>query len=267
MSSFAADAITLAAGAAGSLAGILDQLAAGLQLPDPPGAQLRSDAALITDVLVPSLETAAEVAAIGVIVAGDAILVGQAAVTNGQQATNSPILYAPGAPTARDAAPAFYAAATATNTALPMIASPGRGRAAGLARALCAAAEASFLGQAFLAEAQSNFADRQSAQDASQRIQAAMDAASDRIAGAIGGSVFAILATAAAQANAHIAAAAADLRPVVVVTAPRSFPATALAYALYGDPARAAELVARNNCGTSLFMPPTFEALAPSKSV
>ena len=41
-------------------------------------------------------------------------------------------------------------------------------------------------------------------------------------------------------------------------------PSTALAYALYGDPARGAELAARNAAGCPLFLGPTIEALSPS---
>ena len=42
-----------------------------------------------------------------------------------------------------------------------------------------------------------------------------------------------------------------------------SFPSTALAWRLYGDPARAEDLVARNRVATPLFMATNFEALAP----
>ena len=40
----------------------------------------------------------------------------------------------------------------------------------------------------------------------------------------------------------------------------------ALAWALYGDPSRAAELVERNRVGTSLFMPAAIDALSPDAS-
>lgn len=266
MASAVEEAIGLAATASVSLAGVLGGLAATLVLPDPPGSKVRSDADLIGGVLAPAILTAADVAAIGALIAADAILVGRAAVPNGQDPATVPQIPSPTAPSSRDAATAFYAAAAAATTALPMIVSPGRGYAGGLARALCASAEASFLGQAFVAEANSNFADRQSALDAAARIGAAMDDASDRIARCAGRGVFDLLDTAARQAAQYVATLAADLRPVVLVRAGRSFPSVALAYALYGDPSRAPDLVARNRCGTGLFMPPVFEALAPDRS-
>jgi hypothetical protein len=257
MASFSADSINLAALAAVSLAELLDTLAADLFLPDPPGGQIRSDADLVATLLAPALRDAADVATIGALIASDAILIGKATAPNSDDES---------APSARDAANGFYTAATGTLSALPRIVSPGRLRAAGLAQALCAVAEASFLGQAFLAEAQSEFADRQSAEEARQRIADAMDAARDRIAQAIGGEVLAILSEAAHQATAHIVALTADLRPTVLVTASRSYPSTALAYALYGDPSRGGGLVTRNRSGTPLFMPASFEALAPDPS-
>ena len=55
-------------------------------------------------------------------------------------------------------------------------------------------------------------------------------------------------------------------QPVVRVEASRSFPSTALAWSLYGDPTRAEELVRRARCGTPLFMPATFEAVSPQSA-
>jgi hypothetical protein len=56
---------------------------------------------------------------------------------------------------------------------------------------------------------------------------------------------------------------AADRAPLVRVETGVSLPATVLAWRLYGDPARAADLVARNRVATPCLMPAAFEAAAP----
>ena len=48
------------------------------------------------------------------------------------------------------------------------------------------------------------------------------------------------------------------------MTTKRSLPALVLAWKLYQDPSRAAELVARNDIPHPSFMPLRFNALAPS---
>lgn len=91
-----------------------------------------------------------------------------------------------------------------------------------------------------------------------------MDGALDRIAAAsVGQGVIDILGSVARTASEHIASISANLRPIIRAQTPRSAPSSAIAFALYGDPARAVELVARNNCGTPLFMPTSLDALAP----
>jgi prophage DNA circulation protein len=52
-----------------------------------------------------------------------------------------------------------------------------------------------------------------------------------------------------------------DLAPVAIVEAPRSMPSLWWAWRLYGDPARAAEIVARNGVPHPSFIPARFEAL------
>jgi len=52
------------------------------------------------------------------------------------------------------------------------------------------------------------------------------------------------------------------LAPVIVVESARIMPSLALAWALYADPNRASELVARNNVRHPSFMPRTIEALS-----
>lgn len=56
---------------------------------------------------------------------------------------------------------------------------------------------------------------------------------------------------------------AATRAPLVRVETGVSLPATLIAWDLYGDPSRDAELVDRNECGTAFVMPVILEALAP----
>lgn len=56
---------------------------------------------------------------------------------------------------------------------------------------------------------------------------------------------------------------AANLKPLVRVETGLSLPSTLLAWKLYGDPSRAAELVARNKVATACFMPAALTAVAP----
>ena len=72
-----------------------------------------------------------------------------------------------------------------------------------------------------------------------------------------------VLQATARYATEFLVEEASELRPIVRVEAQRSWPSTALAWALYGDPARAQELVERNRVGTPLFLPATIEALSP----
>ncbi|HYD05845.1 MAG TPA: hypothetical protein VEC60_08965, partial [Reyranella sp.] len=229
------------AGKTGALA--LTMLGARLRLPDAAATALASQANLIATVLTPRIETPGAAAAIGRILAEQAIAAGTAM----QSIDGGP----------REAATAFYDAASYLTTGLPPTISPAKQRAGVLARAVLACGEAAFLGQAFLAEARSDFTDRRSAVEARGRIAAALEEASDRIAAAAGADIHAILGRAARHATDFLIAEASELRPVVRVEAARSLPSSALAWALYGDPARAGELAERNRCGTPLFMPAT----------
>jgi prophage DNA circulation protein len=55
----------------------------------------------------------------------------------------------------------------------------------------------------------------------------------------------------------------ADLKPVVIVTAPRQLPAIWHAWRLYADPTRAQELIDRSRAPHPAFLSTRFEALAP----
>lgn len=68
-------------------------------------------------------------------------------------------------------------------------------------------------------------------------------------------------------AVAYLTALIADLAPIVTVTAPQSRPALWWAWRLYADPARAVDLVLRNQVTHPSFMPLSFQALAPGFAV
>ncbi len=56
---------------------------------------------------------------------------------------------------------------------------------------------------------------------------------------------------------------AANLKPLVRVETGLSLPSTLLAWQVYGDPSRAAELISRNKVATACFMPSALTAIAP----
>ncbi|MEE7460691.1 hypothetical protein MFUR16E_04755 [Methylobacterium fujisawaense] len=227
-----------------ALAGVVDTLARTLPVPAPTAQAAIAKARYITVIAAPGITTLGDVAAVA------------AGLIGAVQAL------------ARDAAPAdasagLYAAAAATQACAPTSASPALTQAYALARALCVGVEAACLGEAFLAEARTDFADRQSAVAARQRIAVAMDGATDRVAAALGQATLDTLNTAARQASTFLMAELATLRPIARVRTARSMPAMALAWALYRNPARATELVARNRVATPFFMPTILEAVTP----
>ena len=238
-------ALAGAAAAVVTLTGILAGLAARMPV-DAASARAASTAARrLGSIAAPRVRSTADVATIAV---------GLIGAVQGLARACAPA----------DAAPALYAAATATRGCAPVSASPVLTRAYGLARAVCVGMEAACLGEAFLCEARTPFGDRQAASAARDRITAALDDAADRIAAALGQPAAFVLTTTAGQTCAYLADLTGSLKPIVRGEAGRSYPSTQLAWSLYADPARAIDLVARNRCGTPLFMPASFEALAPT---
>ncbi|WP_143061914.1 hypothetical protein [Faunimonas pinastri] len=229
------------------LADALETAAGKIPLSSAVASNLTASTDLVRNVLAPQLTTLTRAAEIGVALATAIGAIGDDAG-------------------AGDIAIPLYAAATSAAGAVALTASPGLTRHGSLARALAACVEAAFLGQAFLAEAQTQYADRQSAAEARQRIADAMEDASDRIADAAGIEIFGVLADVAQNCNAQLVTLATDLKPVVKVSAKLSLPAALVAWMLYSDPTEAEDLVTRNRCGTPLFMPATIEALSPSSS-
>lgn len=135
--------------------------------------------------------------------------------------------------------------------------------ASGLGNAVAALIEAACLGEYAVALSQGSFSDRRSALDAKATLDSDVGPALERIASVCGEDVWAAASQAVGHAADYLSARALDLRPIILVSSPVSLPATAVAWALYGDPQRASEIVARNRVGTPALMPLSFEALAP----
>lgn len=162
------------------------------------------------------------------------------------------------------AAPAWLAAAAACAAEqTPTTVSPATAAARRLADAIAGLAEAACLGEYAIALSQGSFADRASALAAKAALSVNADAPLERIARVCGEDVWSATATAIERAADYLVDRSLDLRPVVMVATPESLPSVAIAWALYGDPSRAAELVDRNRVGTPAFMPTAIEALAP----
>lgn len=244
MASPPSSALAGAAVAAAALAPLVAGLADGLGLPAEARLPITRTCRTIALTLAPRITARRDVAEIARRLAG--------AVQDAARAAEP-----------RDAAPLLYAAAVGTLDCVPVSASPSLTLEFAYARALAAGIEAACLGEAFLAAARSEFGDRIAATRAREEIAARVDAAAERVADALGQEVYGVLSACARECGAHLVAIASTLQPVIRVDATRSFPSTALAWSLYGDPARAAELLARNACGTPLFMPATFEAVGP----
>ncbi|MEF2552045.1 hypothetical protein VQ042_11840 [Aurantimonas sp. A2-1-M11] len=75
--------------------------------------------------------------------------------------------------------------------------------------------------------------------------------------------VFGYLTALVGEAALQLSRTAADRAPLVRVETGLSLPSTLLAWQLYSDPARAAEIVDRNKVATPAVMPTAFEAIAP----
>ena len=247
MADIPSGALAAAAVSAIALADRVAVLARSLPVPAAPAEAVARTCRRIASVDAPRIRTAPDVGAIGAsLVAAIQVLARSA--------------------TPGDASAGLYAAAADAAVTYPASASPVLRRSYVPAIALAVATQVACLGEAFLAEARTGFADRQAASQARDRIAAAMDGASDRIAAVLGQEVLAVIAAVARQTTAFLVEQATTLQPVVRVDASRSFPSGALAWSLYGDPARAGELAARNRCGTPFFMPPTIEAIAPKQT-
>lgn len=232
--------------AAHLLADALDALVQALSLPDAVATEATRAANLVRVSLAPRLTSEARGAEIAAALCGALRVIGEGAEP-------------------RDAAEPFRAMAAASAVAVPATASPGLNRAQSFARALAACVEAAALGEAMLAECRTDHGDRNAASAARARIAASFDAAADRIAQEAGGDIYRVFAETARLATDHIVQVSVDLRPLIRVDSRQSIPATAMAWKLYGDAARADELAERNRVSEPLFMPLSLEALSPGR--
>lgn len=139
---------------------------------------------------------------------------------------------------------------------------------AGLIAALAEYAEPSIIEQigmlvaACFASVKADYAARPDAQAARVALSLQADAVIDAAGALYGADVHRWLIRLVGEAVVQISAIAANRAPLVRVETGLSLPSSLLAYDLYGDPARGAELIERNRTGTPMVMPVTFEALA-----
>lgn len=93
-----------------------------------------------------------------------------------------------------------------------------------------------------------------------ERFEAELEAAT----GSENGELFVAIQDLRGRVTDYLTRLIADLAPVVTVEARIIAPSLVWAWRLYADPLRSDELVARNSVRHPSFMPPTFEALAPT---
>ncbi len=120
-----------------------------------------------------------------------------------------------------------------------------------------------FAGGFCLSLVSADYLSRQDARRARERISPTVDPVLEEIGSGLDVSVHEWLANVAAVAAADLSDTAANRAPLAMVRTEKSMPATALAYALYGNAAKAAEIVDRNSISTPAFMPTAFEAVSP----
>lgn len=111
------------------------------------------------------------------------------------------------------------------------------------------------------AAVRASYATRQDAIAARARIAAAADALYP-LAAPAGPDAFDFIVRLAGSVVTGLSALAASRAPMVRVEINMSAPSVLMAWQLYADPARAAELVQRNRVATPFLMPVTFEAPA-----
>lgn len=104
--------------------------------------------------------------------------------------------------------------------------------------------------------------DRRAAIQARADAAEVFDAELERLTGADSHPVYVALDELRGRVAEHLSRRITDLAPVLVVGAAQSMPSLWWANRLYGDAARAAELVRRNRVKHASFMPVEFEALA-----
>ena len=144
----------------------------------------------------------------------------------------------------------------------PVTISPGTAAAAALAQRVSVAGEVIAGTELARATANTVYPDRNSAQAARDALVSATSSTLERAGARLGEDVHRILTDIVGHAAGHLNSTMLDLAPVVHGETFQPYPSTLAAFVLYGDPARAAELVARNRSGTATALPTRFEALA-----
>ena len=145
------------------------------------------------------------------------------------------------------------------STEAPPAPTGGSGPAEGCAAAFVGLA----LGAAAVATLRRSFAARQDAQAARSALSASAGPAIEASGGILGDAAGEALSGVIGTAVQSLTRIAADRAPLVRVETGVSLPSVVLAYRLYGDPERSAELVARNRVATPAAMPVVIEAVAP----
>lgn len=139
-------------------------------------------------------------------------------------------------------------------SALPAeLAAPGEG-AAGLAE------RAAMVGALSIAAMRRTYAARQDASRAREALRLAADGTLGAI-GELGDEAFRWTAEITGEAARSLSRTAANRAPLARVETPISLSSIRAAFALYGDPNRAGEIVERNRVATPAFLPTAFEAL------
>ncbi|MEP9378383.1 hypothetical protein ABLE91_16830 [Aquabacter sp. CN5-332] len=115
---------------------------------------------------------------------------------------------------------------------------------------------------ACFAAVRADYPARPDAQAARAALSARGDGVIDQAGAAYGAEVFGWLNRLVGEAVVQVSQIAATRAPLVRVETGLSLPSSLIAYDLYGDPSRGADLVARNRTGTPMAMPVVLEALA-----
>lgn len=109
----------------------------------------------------------------------------------------------------------------------------------------------------------SDYPSSQDAAVAREQLLARAALAYDLAGPGLSDAVFGYLTALVGEAALQLSRTAADRAPLVRVETGLSLPSTLVAWQLYRDPSRAAEIVARNKAATPALMPTAFEAIAP----
>lgn len=112
------------------------------------------------------------------------------------------------------------------------------------------------------ARVRAEYPSRPDAQRAREALASMADETVDEAGARFGADLHSWLIRIVGEAVSQISAVAANRSPLVRVETGISLPSSLLAYDLYEDPERGAEIVARSRSGTPLVMPVRFEALA-----